>query len=1146
MYFNITRKTFGGFFLQCLMVLGLVSLLNGTLIAQQYINGNLSTGATTSNGTAAPAGFTWSEVQTGNTNAGFGASIAANLALADDFTVPAGTWTVSKFTFFAYSTNYTGATSPFGELRFRIYNTDPSVGSPTPIFGDLTTNRLTASSTASMYRIFNATAGTTRQIWKLEANVTGVTLPAGTYWIEWQTGTVTGVTSNFIPPSTVVGTTTQPGNNAKQHDLTANTWTAVADGTTIPNNFQDFHFLIDYATSACTGAPAPGNTIASVASACIGVPFNLGISNTVTGIGISYQWQSAPDNGGTPGTFSNISGATSNTLSSSLTGGSTWYQLAVTCAGSGQTTNSTPVLVSQTPPSGCYCTSTATSSADEDIFRVKIGTLDNSSTCTSTGPGFGSVQNRYSNYTSGPGAPAPGVIIAGGTNPITIQIGTCGGNFTNSCAVWIDYNQNGQFETAEKVYVSAAGTPGPHVENGNAFIPATAVLGTTLMRVVNVETGTPGNINPCGTYTWGETEDYLVTIRPCVPVSLTTQPASQTTNCGGSASFTVQATGDNPAYQWQVRTSSSAPWQFVTNGGVYAGATTNTLTITGATSSLNGYQYRAIFSGSCTATDFSSTATLTVNPLTAQVNVTSATICNGTSQQLQILNSASASETVTVNSGTIAVVVTDNTPAGVLTAPITTSGIPANAVVSDISVKFTMTHTWVGDVDINLIAPNGQNLNLVGSLNNGTGSNSTDNFTNTVISSTSTTPISGAAAPRTGTYAAEKRPGYGPTGNEQTVTDWPGLLTQLNGNWRLAMADFAGGDEGTLTSWSITITYTSPILASGTWSPTTALFTDAGLTTAYTGGAANTVYAAPTSSTNYTVTVQTPICTATPLTIPITVANPIGTVTQPQASEICENGSTSFTVAAASGNPITYQWQESTNGGATYNNIANGGVYSGATTATLSITGAPTSMNGNRYRVVMSVVACNNSVTSNAVELTVNANPRVTVSAAPFTALYPGLQTAVTANVTPAGGTNSYAWTLNGAPISVNNQRVVADIDGLGTYTVTVTDANGCVGVATNSVTIVDSLNTALFIYPNPNRGQFQVRFNDQRNGLSNPLSVVIYDGKGARVYKQAYTVNTPFGRMDVDISKHGKGVYFIDLIDAAGNRLQSERVIVQ
>jgi len=217
---------------------------------------------------------------------------------------------------------------------------------------------LTQSVSAGMYRIFNATPGTTREIWKLEADV-NVTLPAGTYWIEWQTGVAAGITSNFTPPSTVVGSTTQTGNNAQQHDNTAGTWTPVADGTTIPNNFQDFHFLINYATSACTGTPDPGNTSSSVTSACIGAPIILGVTNTISGSGISYQWQSSPDNV----TYTNITGANSNSYSTSMTG-TTWYRLAVTCLGSGLTGYSVPVQVAQAPASDCYCTSSATSTMD--------------------------------------------------------------------------------------------------------------------------------------------------------------------------------------------------------------------------------------------------------------------------------------------------------------------------------------------------------------------------------------------------------------------------------------------------------------------------------------------------------------------------------------------------------------------------------------------------------------------------------------------------------------------------------------------------------------------------------------------------------------------------------------------------------------
>lgn len=48
---------------------------------------------------------------------------------------------------------------------------------------------------------------------------------------------------------------------------------------------------------------------------------------------------------------------------------------------------------------------------------------------------------------------------------------------------------------------------------------------------------------------------------------------------------------------------------------------------------------------------------------------------------------------------------------------------------------------------------------------------------------------------------------------------------------------------------------------------------------------------------------------------------------------------------------IVYQWQEDTGGG--FTNIVNGGIYSGATTATLTLTGVPLAKNGAIYRVLM-------------------------------------------------------------------------------------------------------------------------------------------------------------------------------------------------
>ncbi|STC96737.1 hypothetical protein [Chryseobacterium carnipullorum] len=79
----------------------------------------LSTGATSKGGTAAPTGYTWSELQnnTGNTtesntSLGLGGTFSSSTAsffLADDFTVPAGSsWQMTTIDFFCLSDQLRG------------------------------------------------------------------------------------------------------------------------------------------------------------------------------------------------------------------------------------------------------------------------------------------------------------------------------------------------------------------------------------------------------------------------------------------------------------------------------------------------------------------------------------------------------------------------------------------------------------------------------------------------------------------------------------------------------------------------------------------------------------------------------------------------------------------------------------------------------------------------------------------------------------------------------------------------------------------------------------------------------------------------------------------------------------------------------
>jgi subtilisin-like proprotein convertase family protein len=1102
----------------------------GTINAQQYINGNLTTGATSSNGSTAPAGFTWSEVQAGNGSAGFTGNISG-FTLADNFTISCGNWGITKMTFFAYSTGYAGATSPFNDVRVQIFNTDPSVGSPVPVFGNLTTNRFLASSTASMYRIFTATPGTTRQLWKIEATV-NVTLGPGSYWVEWGVNNTTPLGSNFTPASTVIGTTTQPGANGKQH-TTGGAWTNVLDGT----NPQDFHFIVDYTDAACTGTPVPGNSLSTATTVCPGTNFTLSLQNCVAGTGVTYQWQVSTD-GGT--TWANIAGATSATLNRTHSVASS-YRCNVTC--SGNTATSNPVAVALTPPSGCYCVPGASDCTDDDVItRVQISTLNNSSTC-STGPPAG-----YSNYTSS--VPAP-TIYSGAANPITVTVPT---SWTEQVAVWIDYNQSGTFEASEYTNV------GSNVGNGgvitaNIAVPAGLPSITTRMRVrVRFSTAWTSGL-ACTAVTFGETEDYNVNIAPCVPVRITSSPApSVTTTCGGNASFTVATSGTLPVYGWEWRPNSLATWQMVTNGGVFSGATTATLTMTNVSAAYDGYQFRALVTGGCSAVDFSGTSTLTVNPIQATVSPASASICLGAVQQLSLTNLVSAPTTTTFTATTgLPLSIPDATPNGVWNS-VNVSGIPAGSVITDVSVRLNITHTYVGDLEINLLAPNGANMSLIAELDGGTGSNSTDNFTNTVISSTGTVALSGFAAPRTGTFRADRLQFYGPsvgpggTGTGyQTVAgmNWPTLLTTINGTWNLGLSDWYTGDAGTLTSWSLAVTYVAPNFAQGTWAgPAGTIFTDAAATTAYTGTPATSVYVLPTATgvNNYTVSFNTPTpCTSATTTIPVTVSAPITAVSvAPATRAVCLGGSTTFSATVTGGTNTTYQWQRSTDAGLTWSNI------SGATAATLTVSSVTSNMTGYRYRVVASSGACASLTSTTFGTITVNALPTVTI-ATPVVNVIPGTTTTLTGSSTPAAAaTNSWTWTLNGNNITGNTNTQTANVDLLGTYQATVTDVNGCVNKS-NQLVIGAEASDKLWIYPNPTPGAFQVRLYYAGNTAEKRV-VSVYNAKGQLITSRTFDLNyrsTPYLSMNFDLSGMARGTYVVKVAHEYSGKVISGLVLV-
>jgi subtilisin-like proprotein convertase family protein len=903
----------------------------------------------------------------------------------------------------------------------------------------------------------------------------------------------------------------------------------------------------------CSGTPNPGNTLADQTFACPTTPVNLSLQNATPGGGVNYQWQRSTV--GASGPWTNFG---SNSAGQAVTQTQpTWYRAIVTCTNSGGTGTSTPVFVDQNVFYNCYCNSAASSNADEDIFNVKLGcSLDNSSTCATTAPGPGSVRNRYSNYKT-----LPASLVVHGNNQLSVTVGTCGGNFSNGVVAWIDFNHNGVFDNpAERIYGATSSVVGPHTETATINIPTSALTGVTGMRVIDVETGNPSLLGPCAAYTWGETEDYLVDIQPCIPLPVTgpTAPATVTGECSGIIAIPVNTYGAScPAFQWEYRVNASSPWQIASNGGlggVITGATTGTLVLINVPSSLSGYQFRAIVSNPCSAPDFTNPpTTITVGPLVARVSPTSATICRGTMQQLTL-----QSPQAQFCSGTLNMAVPDNTPNGI-NHTINVTGIPGAATITRVDVTFNMTHTWDGDMVIVLKAPNGQILNLDWYLSGTGGGGPTTGFTNTTISSAGGPLLSSGTNPYTGTFRADAvlsapSPFFaGPNGFLPTTTSWSSLYSVANGGWTLAMYDGGPADLGVLQNWCITISFGAPI--TGIWSQAPApappnqfqnMWLNAAGTIPYTGGAASTIWVNPIANTVYTVIASTtsPACTSAPVQIPVNVTQPLVSVTNPANATVCRGGTTSFSVTALSAagapynGPFTYQWQESRDNGLTWQNVTNGGVYSGANTATLTLTGvtreAPSDMNLYRYRAIVSAPPCAGSTTTAAATLNVLALPTVTITASDLS-LTPGQTSTITATSNPApGATPNWVWTRNGVVIAgANTSSVVADIDHLGTYQVSVTDANGCRN-SSNTVLIETESSDRLWIYPNPTTGKFQVRY--YYNGVyTETRRVRIYNSQGQMISSTDFPLSNTsphYKQLDFDLSNMAAGVYVIKVYD--------------
>ncbi len=268
-----------------------------------------------------------------------------------------------------------------------------------------------------------------------------------------------------------------------------------------------------------------------------------------------------------------------------------------------------------------YCESGATNTGDSDIDAVVLqgeGTGINNNTAGQCA--------GYSDFTA---LTAP-VLIPGSTYDLVVTVGTCGGDYNKGAKAYIDWNQDYDLTDAgEEIGVTPI--------NGSTFtttlsftVPTGAIPGETRLRVVGRETSSVSDIQPCGTFTYGETEDYTIEVASAANCDLTVSewltPGLFSSNLSNSEiiSFSVTNVGLQDQTGFTVAYSLDNGVSFVTetvNSTVVAGATyTHTFATPGDFSAIGDFTCVFQVNQACDANTNNNSDTVVVNNAFAQAS----------------------------------------------------------------------------------------------------------------------------------------------------------------------------------------------------------------------------------------------------------------------------------------------------------------------------------------------------------------------------------------------------------------------------------------------------------------------------------------------------------------------------------------------
>lgn len=218
----------------------------------------------------------------------------------------------------------------------------------------------------------------------------------------------------------------------------------------------------------------------------------------ITQTSVNLAWTAATDNVGVTayevfrGSTKIATVSSTSYTAGSLTAGTNYaFSVKAKDAAGNNSTASNTVNATTLSNTVTYCNSKGNNASYEYIDYVGIGGISNSTASN----------NGYGNFTAQNGN------IGYGSNTVIVSAGFSSSAYTEFWKVWIDYNQNGTFESSEMV-ASGSSSSAANLSY-NFTVPTSAKAGKTRMRVSMKWKAAQ---TACESFSYGEVEDYSITI----------------------------------------------------------------------------------------------------------------------------------------------------------------------------------------------------------------------------------------------------------------------------------------------------------------------------------------------------------------------------------------------------------------------------------------------------------------------------------------------------------------------------------------------------------------------------------------------------------------------------------------------------------